>query len=156
MPNPHQSNIGAFLKVHDGASPPVQLGNVPAAASAGTRNSAAIPRGNFQSCKLNLRAGATTGTPTSFTADAKIQDSADGSTGWADYTPPPGPGSTPATAAVTQITAASKMQSKDVDLATAKAFIRVVETVAFVGGTTPTLAVCSDVVLGGSAVLPAV
>lgn len=133
-----------------------KIGNKPAAVAAGTRNSAAIDRmasggdQGYRSALLELEVGATTGTPTSFTADAKIQDSADGSTGWADYTPPNG-----GSGSVVQITAADTLNKRAVDLSGAKRYIRVVEVVAFVGGTSPTLGTRSGVVLCGPAKKPA-
>jgi len=135
--NVNSCNIGAFIACRSGT--------VPAAVSAGTRNSAAINRGSFSSCVLSAQAGAATGTPTSFTLAAKLQHSDDGSTGWVDL-----PG-----AAIAPITAASGLAESDVDLSGAKEFLRVTETAAFVGGTTPTLGAASQVVLGGSDSLPA-
>lgn len=142
MANPNASQIGAYAL-------PKQA-TVPAAASAGTRNSSAIDRLGYGSCVLAESVGATTGSPSSFTVDAKIQDSADGSTGWADYSPP-----LSASAAITQITAASTIGIKNVDLSGAKRYIRVQEVVAFSGGSTPTVGVASVVVLGGAVAKPA-
>jgi hypothetical protein len=87
----------------------------------------------------------TEGTPTSFTYDAKLEDSADGSTGWAALVG----------AAITQIVAASTAGYKDVDLSSAKRYIRAVDVIAFVGGTSPKLNAAVAVVLGGADVLPA-
>lgn len=142
MANPNVSNFGARAVS--------KAGTVPAAASAGTRNGSAIDRLGYGSCIVAANVGASSGTPTSFTLDYKLQDSADGSTGWADYTPPSG------TAALTQITAASALSSKNIDLAGAKRYLRVVEVLAFVGGSSPTLGCSSVVVLGGAVVKPAV
>ena len=131
-------NIGAFLRP--------AIGILPQDASAGTINGAAIDRmspggtdESFESCVLHAVAGAETGTPTSKTVDAKLQESADGSSGWADITD----------AAVTTITADDTQETVDVDLSGALRYIRVVEVVAFVGGTTPTVPVASSVILGG-------
>lgn len=121
------------------------LGNVPVAAAAGTRNGAAIDRQGFYSCVLTAISGAVTGAPTAQTLDAKLQDSADGSTGWADITG----------AAIAQITAVNTLAQKDVNLSAAKRWIRVVETVGFTGGTSPTLGAAEAVVLGGADTLPA-
>lgn len=127
------------------------IGTVPAAASAGTRNGSAINRRLSGSNALALSAtlvavtGAATGTPTTQTLDAKIQDSADGSTGWADYIPP----DQATVGAITQITAVNTVGDVDVNLAGAKQYIRVVEVLAFTGGTTPTLGVQTTVILGG-------
>jgi len=135
-------NIGSLIKVVKGINP--------ANAAAGAINGAAIDRagiggGNyFQSCVLKLSAGAATGGPTTRTVDAKLQESADGSTGWTDI----------AGAAVTQLVADNTESQKDVDLTGVKRFIRDVVTVAFTGGASPAIPVGSEVVLGGPMELP--
>ncbi len=140
-------NLGTTKKL--GSLYKTTKGNPPAAASAGTRNGSAIDRSvaggvTYQSATLHAASGAVTGSPTTQTLDAKLQDSADGSTGWADITG----------AAITQITAANAEAEVDVDLSGAKRYIRVVEVVAFTGGTTPTLGAQETVVLGGADRLP--
>lgn len=122
-----------------------KVGNVPALASAGTRNGAAIDRQSFHSGLLVAKSGAIAGAPTAQTLDAKIQDSDDGSTNWNDYKPD---GTN--VAAITQITAANTIARKAFNLMRAKRFIRVVEIVAFTGGTTPTIGAEETVVLGGA------
>lgn len=138
MGNPY-SQIGNFAKA--------EKGTVPAAYAGGTRDSAVIDRLtlDFDSCILVSQTGATTGTPDSFSVNAKIQhgDESDGSD-MADYVPTNG------TAAITPITAANTLAEKDIDLSGAKTYVRVREVTAFVGGTAPTVGVCSSVVLGGS------
>ena len=125
------------------------VGTVPAAASAGTRNGSTIDRrvngALALSANLFAATGAETGSPSARTVDAKIQDSADGSTGWADYIPP----DQSTVAAIAQITAASSSAEVDVKLSGAKRYIRVVEVLAFTSGTTPTLGVQTTVTLGG-------
>lgn len=65
------------------------------------------------------------GTGTTPTLDVKVQDSADGSTGWADLSG----------ATFTQVTdAADSTEAITIDTDTAKAYIRIVGTIA---GTTP-------------------
>ena len=131
------------------ASP--QIGNVPLAASAGTRNGTGIDRTNpgaapgmALSCDLVAKTGATTGGPTSFTVDAKIQDSADNAS-FADYVPP----GAASAAAIATITTANTLARKRVDLSGARRYIRVVEVVAFVGGASPTIGVDETVELFG-------
>lgn len=124
-------NVGASLK-------PV-FGNLPQNASAGNIEGAAIDRMGFDSCKLAACAGAASGTPTAQSYDAKLQESADGSTGWTDITD----------AAVTQIDADDTQEHVDVDLTGCKQYIRVYGVVAFTGGTTPALPVAAVVELGG-------
>jgi len=130
------TDIGAYIKVLAGFSPQ--------AAAGGAINGAAIDRMGFQSAVLHGRTGAATGTPTAQTYDLKLQDSADGSTGWTDI----------AGAAITQITAVDSEAEVNVNLAGAKKYIRAVGTVTLTGGTTPTLQVASAVVLGGASELP--
>lgn len=132
-----QRDIGSYI------SP--QIGNVPVASVAATLTGAAIDRQDYLSCVLTAVAGAATGSPTALTLDAKLQDSADGSTGWADITG----------AAITTIAAASTLGRVDVNLHGAARYIRVVSTVAFTGGTSPTLGVATVVDLGGAVSLPA-
>jgi len=73
--------------------------------------------------KITQVVGAITGTPT---LDGKIQDSADGSTGWADVTG----------ATFTQVVAADQIQSIGVDTRAVKRHIRYVGTI---GGGSPNL-----------------
>lgn len=140
-------NFGLWKKL--GALFKPVIGLAPLANSAGTRNGSAIDRSpaggvNYAGCTLAVQVGTPTGSPTSFTVDVKLQDSADGSTGWADYKPD---GST--TAAITQATAAG-LAEIDVDLSGAKRYIRVVEVVAFVGGSSPAVPVADAVILVGA------
>lgn len=144
-----QRDIGKYIAVKKGIDP--------ANASAGAINGAAIDRAGQGGGKLALSAvlhhacGAATGAPTARTVDSKIQDSADGSTGWADYVDP----KTGVVAAAAQLTADNQDAEVDVDLSAAKKFIRVVETVGFTGGTTPAIPVAAGVSLGGYDQLPA-
>jgi hypothetical protein len=135
------SAIGEELKVVKGQDPQN--------ASAGTTNGPAIDRRGYGSCVLHHACGVASGAPASRTVDTKLQDSADGSTGWNDYVPPTG------TAAATQLVADSTEAEKDVDLSGAKGFIRTVRVVAFTGGTTPAIAVQASVTLGGATTVKA-
>ena len=117
--------------------------------AAGTRNGAAIDRlqngAMANSLVLACNVGATTGSPSAQTYDCKVQDSADGSTGWTDISG----------AAITQkTTATAALVQRDVDLAPARRFIRVVEVVALTGGSTPGTPAAVDVILGGFDRLP--
>lgn len=144
-----------YMNRNGGALSKAALGTVSAAAkSAGTVNGTAIDRKpvgspGFDSCKLIQNTGVTSGTPTSFTVTSTIQDSADGSTGWANYTPPNG------SAALVADTA-SAIKEVNVDLSSAKRYIRVAEVTAFVGGTAPTVLTSAVVVLTGSDEMPTV
>lgn len=137
MAGPHLSEVGAYIKPAHGVSP--------AASAASTRTGSAIDRLGYHSCVLSVQSGATSGSPTSFTLDAKLQDSADGSTDWTDI----------ADAAITALTAADSTGKVHVDLAGARRYVRVSQTIAFVGGTAPTLGNAAQVILGGPSALPA-
>ena len=141
-------DIGALLKEAIGT---------PAFADDGsTVNGAAIDREGHQSCALLAQGGAATGAPSAQTADFKIEDSADGSTGWADYiTPQSGQVGAPAAAAIAQQTADDFLVKLDVNLAGAKKFIRVTSVVVLTAGTSPTWPVSSAVLLGPKDELPA-
>jgi hypothetical protein len=121
-------------------------GTVPAAVAAGTRNSAAVDRLGFDSCVLAAQTGAASGTPTTLSVAAKIQESADGATGWADI----------ADAAIEPLTVENGIARVNVRLPAAKRYLRVVETVAFTGGSTPTIGASSTIVLCGPDEIPAV
>ena len=131
-------DIGAYVKL--------AIGAIPLNSSGGSVNGPAINRLGFDSCVLHTAAGAVTGSPTGQTLDAKLQDSADGSTGWADLVP---------AIAIVQITADDSEAQVDADLSGVKKFIRVVQAVVLTGGTTPAWAVGSTVTLGGAAEVPA-
>ena len=133
--NVNSCDIGAFIAC--------RTGTVPAARAAGARNGTAIDRGSFSSCVLSVQAGAASGAPTAIEFGAKLQHSDDGATDWTDYE-----------GAEVELTEASTIAEADVDLSGAKQFIRVVESLAFTGGTTPTLGTASQVVLGGPDHLP--
>jgi len=141
MGNPSTSNIGAFIKPASGT--------VPVAASAGTRTSDAIDRMGFGSAVVFVQTGAAGGTPTTQSVTVKVQDSDDGSTGWADYEP-----DTENVATASAVTAVNSSTRLSVNLGYAKRYIRLHETVAFTGGTSPTLGVSSSVTLGGAVTKP--
>lgn len=136
MANPNVSNIGSFIKVANGT--------LPRAAAAGATNGASIDRLGYGSCVLTSTTGATSGTPTSFGVAVKIQHSADNSS-FSDLS-----------GAAIALTTADSTASLAVDLSLANRYIRVVDTAAFVGGSSPTVLVHSSVVLGGAAEKPAV
>lgn len=116
-----------------------------AAQAASAVNGPAIDRAGFNSCEVIGYTGADTGAPTARTLACKLQDSADGSTGWADLTG----------GAVPDVTAINSEARLSFDLAkTIKQFIRIVHTVSFTAGTSPTLFIGSVVILGGARTLP--
>ena len=98
--------------------------------------------GGGASVVLAIQCGAATGTPSAQTVDGKIQDSADGSTGWADL----GTGSV-----AVQLTADDTFsQSAGINLTPGnKGYIRAVVTVVLSAGSTPTIPVGATLVIGG-------
>jgi hypothetical protein len=117
------------------------VGILPSPQVAATVNGPAIARpGSFTVFAMS---GATTGTPTSFTVSMKVQDSDDGTSGWADVT-------NGALAVITTINTSAELNIGTLP----KAFLRVVSVVAFVGGTAPTVQVAAMVITGGSSVYP--
>lgn len=130
-------DIGAFLLV--------EVSNKPNAVAAGTRNSTGFDRTDKnlpESAVLYASSGPVTGAPSAQTLNAKVQHSDDNSV-WSDYTPPKG------VAAITQVTAANTQAVANVDLSSAKRYVRVQEVVGFTGGTSPTLGAVSGLVFGG-------
>ncbi len=91
------------------------------------------------SCILAFNVGSASGTPDSFTADCKLQESDASGSGFTDITG----------AAVTQRTAAGQ-GFVNVNLKGCKRYIRATVTVAFVNGTSPRLPVAATIVLGGA------
>jgi hypothetical protein len=137
----------SVLKSDVGALVGVRWSNEPDELAAGAANGAAVDRhalGLPLSVVLAVRVGDIEGAPSAQTIDAKIQDSADGSTGWADITG----------AAITQITAANTAAFKDVDLTSARRHVRTVVTVGFTGGASPNAAVAAALVFGPGNALP--
>lgn len=131
------TDIGGIVKAATGIDPKSEDGT--------GQNGSSIDRSGFASCVLVGQNGAATGSPTSYTVDFKLQESADGSTGWSDISG----------AAVTQITADDQLEYVDVDLSGVKQYIRVVEATSFTGGSSPTVPASATVVLGGAQDMPA-
>ena len=128
-----------------------QVGTPPAASSAGAVNGTGIDRLGANFAILEAVTGAATGTPSTQTLDVKLQHSDAVGSGFVDFAP----GGVALAGAVAQITAINARKRKQIDLRGAKRYIRVVSTVAFTGGTTPTLANYAGVQLGGFDILPA-
>ncbi len=106
----------------------------PAALTA-TTNGSAVDTLGYNSAAVSLEVGAVSGTTP--TLDVKIQESADGSTGWADVSG----------ATFTQVTASNNSQILRVEgLGTSrKRYLRAVETIA---GTTPSFTMAIEILLG--------
>lgn len=114
--------------------------------SAGSRNGAAVDRDGKMSVTMVALVGAVTGSPSAQTYDCKIQDSEDGSTGWADVTD----------AAFTQkTTGTAELLRHDQNLRGVKRYIRAAETVGHTGGSSPTTPSAVAFILGGAINEPA-
>lgn len=97
--------------------------------SAATVNSSSYNSGAYGKASLIVRTGAETGSPSGRTLDVKLQGTPDGGTTWIDIT----------SGAITQITAANANQQKyDINIQGWQS-IRVVSTLGFTGGSSPTL-----------------
>jgi hypothetical protein len=125
------------------------LGVVPTNSAAAVTKGDAIDRIDAQSGVLVLQTGAKSGAPDSFTADCKLQHSDTTTDGdFSDFQ------IDETTVAVDQIITENETHSVNVDLSSAKRYIRAVATVAFVAGTSPKLVVAAPIVLGGFRELP--
>ena len=124
------TNVGAFL------SP--RVGFVPQSSPATTVTGASIDRQGFLSAVLVAATGADVGANTVRSLAVRLQDSADGTTGWADV-----PG-----AVVPAITVVNTQAELDVNLVGVARFVRTLGVVTFTGGTG--LLVGATVMLGGS------
>lgn len=97
-----------------------------------------------QGAKAVVYIGAATGTPDSFTVDAKIEDSADNSS-WAQATDAEGNNY-----AMTQATAAGIGVIDNVDLGRLRRYVRLSITHAFVNGTSPKLGLSGVLLIGNA------
>lgn len=114
---------------------------LPVAQAAGAVNGAAVDMTEFGDGVVVISVGAATGTPTTQSVAAKLQESLDGSSGWADI-----PG-----AAITAITVNSRTAEIRVERkkrVASKPFVRAVITPAFTGGTSPAIPVAATFLLG--------
>ncbi len=146
-----QNDIGAFLE------PALDL--APVLQAAATVNGIGVDRLNtpagqvyqYYSGMLVVVTGAAAGTPTSFTVNSRMQDSADNTT-FADFNAAGASGSEPALGwvAIPTITAVNSVARVNFNLTQARRYLRGQHVVAFVGGTTPTIALASVIVLGGA------
>ncbi len=140
-------DIGALIKVVKAV--------VPASRAAGATNGSGIDRAiaggaTYDSAVLYTETGLATGTPDSLTVVAKVQDSADNGVAdaFADFKPDG------VTVASQTVSAVSSDGQLSINLRGAKRYVRVVETNAFVGGTTPAVVSGSKLVLGTSTINP--
>jgi len=121
-------------------------GLVPIAEAAGTFNGPAIDCMSAEAILWLVSLGAATGTPTSFTVQVTIQDSDDGSTGWANAQDYLGNAiQTASLVAGSQVVALGERGNRELNANSAfrasKRYRRAQVVVAFVGGTTPAIPV---------------
>ena len=140
-----QHNIGAFI---------VPITSIfPQSSAAAVINGSSLQRsahGLPLSAVLHQHIGAIGGAPSAASVVSKIQHSPDNAT-WADYTPD-GASAVATTAALTAATTGNRL---NVDLSGANDFIRIVTTITFTGGTSPTVIVAAELIIGGESLLPA-
>jgi hypothetical protein len=138
---PSITDIGGYIKA---------LVNVLAAAAAVEVDGAAIqlvgPGYDYQSGVLVVGVGAATGTPTSFSVAADIEDSPDGTTSWAPVSG----------TSITPITANNGQASVKFNLRGTRGYIRAQVTPTFVGGSGPAIPLTATIVLGGATEHPAI
>lgn len=117
-----------------------------ASAAAGSYSlvGAAVDTKGFESAVLAVSTGAATGTPSALAVDVKLQECDTSGGSYSDV----------ADAAISQITAVNTDGRVSVKLTGLKRYVKAVATVAFTGGSTPTVGVKADVILGGARVLP--
>ncbi|QRK06053.1 hypothetical protein JQX13_50365 [Archangium violaceum] len=141
-----RNNIGAVVKTDN-------LALAPAARSAGTRQGSTFAPGRWGSAVLVGLTGATTGTPTGFevTYEVETRDGSDTDNEWVALKNMDG------AAVELTVIQASKAVELDIDfqyIPVGHDELRVVETVSFTDGTTPTVVTGALLVLGGSSTLP--
>lgn len=117
----------------------------PIAASA-VQTSAAIDTKGFGSAMITVQNGAATGTPDSYTVNAKVQHCATSGGSYEDVSG----------ASITQITADGKYAQIRLDGLgiSVKRFIKVLVTPAMTGGTSPKALISADALLGRASYTP--
>lgn len=131
------TDINAHITPSQGVAPIASTG----ATHTGTGIDRAGTSGDqeYLSGTLAVSVGAATGAPSSFTVDAHLEDSADNSS-FAAISP---------AVAITQMTA-SGMGTVGFNLKGLRRYVRAVVVTTITGGTSPTLPVAADVILGGA------
>jgi len=115
-----------------------------------TVNGIAIDRNGYISAGLAYIAGINPSVPTGFTVALKIQHSALSGSGYVDFIT-----SIPTFGTAADLSAASVAKYFDIDLTGAKQFVRVVATLTFTGGASPSAIWAAELVLGDKNVEPA-
>jgi hypothetical protein len=115
-------------------------------------NGLSVDTKGYNSGVLRASINAASGSPTTASTVVKLQESADGSTNWAD--------ANDNTGNVISATVNPKTTAQDVVLRieglnqNRKRYLRIVETTTFTGGTTPAVVVAADILLGVAFTLP--
>lgn len=146
-----QTDIGAYLEPAFTVAPVLQAAATVSGTGVDRLNTPTGLPYQYHSAMLVVMTGATVGTPTSFTVDARFQDSADNTT-FADFNPGSAAGSEPALGwvSIPTITAINTIARVNVNLTAARRYLRPQIIVAFVGGTTPTIGLAATIILGGA------
>ena len=140
-------DVGAFINN--------VLGLAPVRVTAGggadnvDQNGPAIDRKGYLSCEFSLVAQGVLGTSETAAVEARIQDSIDGSSGWANY------GDPVAIALTDAVNNERGMANGKLNLDGAKRFIRLVGKANPSAGSTDTVDIAGVVTLGGPNELPA-
>jgi hypothetical protein len=125
----------------------------PVASAAATINGASIDRSKHNmplSAIMHTATGAETGAPTGVSVQSTLQHAPDNAT-WTNFLYD---GSTTAQGAA--ITAVNTDQNYAVDLTLAQRYVRVQTVISFTGGTSPTVGLAAQLVLGGEQVVTAI
>ncbi|WNG49197.1 hypothetical protein F0U60_37585 [Archangium minus] len=141
-----RSNIGAYIDADN-------LALSPAARAAGSRQGTTFDPGRFGSAVLVGFTGATTGTPTAIevTYEVETRDGSEEDNEWVTLKNMDG------AAVELTVSAANTAAELDIDfqhIPVGHDELRVVETVSFADGTTPTVVTGALMVMGGSSTLP--
>ncbi len=132
-------NVGGLVTSKECLTPRAQ-----ADATAYSLVGSTILKKDAHSALFVVKSGPFTGTPSSVAIDAKLQDSADGST-WADVAT----STTNPAVAITQITAINTRRFLEVNLAPLRENVRLVFQVVHGGGTSPTTGLAAEAIVGG-------
>ncbi|MBN1253986.1 MAG: hypothetical protein JXA50_01765 [Deltaproteobacteria bacterium] len=102
-----------------------------------------VDRLGFENCVIGFNAGAATGTPSAVAIACKLQECATSGGSFTDIS-----------GATVTIDAESQHKQLNVKLAGVKRYIKAVMTVAFTGGSSPTIDVGASIVLGNAKEVP--
>jgi len=103
-----------------------------------------VDSNGFESAVVAVATGAILGSPSAQTVDAKLQECDTSGGTYTDVTD----------GAITQITAVDTDGRVSAKLTGLKRYLKVVSTVALTGGSTPTIGLKADIILGGAKVEP--